>query len=98
MLGPAARYLVLVALILLPLSCARIPEYEAGGEELAVETLPEDSVPSEWGRLISVTNHRALPEHEFQLWFQDEGGNVRMVVYSTVALRLRTRARLIPRK
>ncbi|MCZ6484863.1 MAG: hypothetical protein O6826_04110 [Acidobacteria bacterium] len=96
MLGSAGRNLILVALILLPLSCARLPDKPmAAGEVLAVEPLLSgDSVPPEWGNLISVT----LWLGEYHLWFQDEGGNVRLVVYKVITNQLRTQAMLIQRK
>jgi hypothetical protein len=94
----AGACFVVMALVLLFMACARIDagkSSEEGG--IAFEKLAEmNSVPLNWGKLASVS---ALPESGlFQLWFQDENGNIRMATYQIEANRLWSNARLIPQK
>lgn len=89
----------LAIVFLLPLSCTELPDrtpLEEGA--IAVEKMENvDSIPSAWGSLVSVTN-RPDVAHVFQLWFQDEDGNVRMAVYNMPLNRLLPSAILIPQK
>ena len=94
------RCLCVVAItLLLPLSCTELPEripLERGA--IAVEKMQgADSIPSDWGSLVAVTN-RPDVSHVFQLWFQDEQGNVRMAVYNMSLNSLLPNAILIPTK
>ncbi len=74
---------LLVVVFLFPIiSCTRISE---GPSEKTVvlghEKLPAlDSIPLEWGKLVSVTTP-PIYEGISQLWFQDEKGKVRMVTF-----------------
>lgn len=92
-------FCVVAVALLLPLSCTKLPEripLEKGS--IAVERMQgADSIPSNWGSLISVTN-RPDVSHVFQLWFQDEDGNVRMAVYNMTLNSLLPNAILIPTK
>ena len=91
---------VLVAIVfLLSSSCAKLPEWADKGEgNIAIESLPDaDSIPAEWGDLISVTVSPNI-ENVFQLWFQDKDGNVRMIPYSIRKNRFWQEFVLIPRK
>ena len=78
--------LVVMALVLFAMSCTKLPDpttQREGGftiEKLADAT----SIPPKFGKLISVS-HRPDYANVFQLWFQDEGGNVTMVVYNVIA-------------
>jgi len=98
MLGRTIISLLLVIPVLIILSCTKMPEWTVSGEgNLAVEKLPEiDSIPLEWGNLVTV-NPNPDPS-ACQLWFQDENGNLRMIVYDMRANEFMPNARLIPRK
>jgi hypothetical protein len=99
MFSPLQKCLVVMVLVLLPLSCTKIGEQAVTGQgRVAVETLTtKDSIPLSWGKLVSVT---MTPDagYFFQLWFQDEQGNVRMVVYHMRTNSLMDQVRFIPRK
>ena len=92
-------FCVVAVTLLLPLSCTKLPErvpLEKG--TIAVERMPgTDSIPSNWGSLVAVTN-RPDVAHVFQLWFQDEDGDVRMAVYNMTLNSLLPNAILIPKK
>jgi hypothetical protein len=89
--------LVLLALVLLPMSCTKLPQWEGEQGNIAIEKLPQvDSIPLQWGKLVSVTNLGAVA-HELELWFEDDKGTLRMVVYDVRANRLYQNCRLIPR-
>jgi hypothetical protein len=92
------KYLVVVILVLLPLSCAKLPEWSTPGKGIAVETLPaNDSIPLKWGNLVSAQNSPNM-QYLFQLWFQDEQGNLRLVFYDVRSNILMTNVRHIPRR
>ena len=98
MLSLVKKYLVVVILVLLPLSCAKLPEWSTSGKGIAVETLPaNDSIPLKWGNLILAQNSPNM-QYLFQLWFQDEHGNLRLVLYDIRANILMTTVRHIPRR
>ena len=72
---------IIVILAVLQLSCAKVqqPFAKAGG--LPTENLTQtNSLPSDWGKLISVAVSPDFPR-TVQLWFQDEKGDVRLVFY-----------------
>ena len=94
----AGRWLGILGLTLMPLSCTALPETREPGEgALAVEALPRtDAVPLEWGSLIAVN---PWPEaSESALWFQDDSGTVRLVRFDHQTRKLRPRAQLIRRR
>jgi hypothetical protein len=99
MLSLVQKCLVVMVLVLLPLSCTKIDEQAPAGQgNVAIETLPvKNSIPLEWGNLVSVT---VTPEAGafFQLWFQDEQGNLRLVLYHARTNSLMDIVRFIPRK
>ena len=99
MLSPLQKCLLVMLLVLLPLSCTKIGEEAPTGQgNVAIETLPvKNSIPLEWGNLVSVT---VTPEAGafFQLWFQDEQGNLRLVLYHARTNSLMDIVRFIPRK
>ena len=90
--------LILLPVVLLSFSCARLPESgrppEAG--MLPVEMLvDEQSVPTEFGQLVAVSES---PSGRFtQLWFQDEEGIIRMVAFNNTTARLFPQALVIGR-
>jgi hypothetical protein len=99
MLSPVKKCLVVMVLVLLPLSCVKMPQWAGPGQgNVAMETLPtKDSIPLKWGNLVSAT---ASPDvrYGFELWFQDEQGNLRMVIYSILTNSLDANVRFIPRR
>lgn len=99
MLRRGKMCLLVVALVLLAISCTKLPDpttQKEGG--LAIEKLADVTlIPSKLGKLISVS-HRPDFAHVFQLWFQDEDGNVSMVVYNMNTNRLIPDVILIPQK
>src|SRR4030042_4235682 len=73
--------LLVIVLLLSILSCTRLEVAPKGGP-VGTEKLPTlDSIPLEWGKLVSVSAHASY-EGYFQLWFQDENGKIRMVRFS----------------
>ena len=89
---------IAVVLILLPLSCTE--KYQPGPVKgsLTKEKLPDtNTIPLKWGRLISVTRVGSNPGR-VQLWFQDEDGNVRVLLYYFERRLLGPEVRLITRK
>lgn len=98
MLGRAIICLSLALAVLL-LSCTKQPEWVGAGEgAVAVEKLPEvDSIPLEWGNLVS-SNVISSQPWVCQLWFQDENGTLRLVHYDVRDNVFISNARLIPRK
>ncbi len=78
-------------------ACSRLPEAGRTGA-FVVDTLPDStSVPSSWGNLVSVTVNPAFTD-VFQLWFQDPGGRIHLVVYDNRRVRLSPRAVVITRR
>ena len=95
----AGIWLLVIALALPVLSCARLPEKPAqGGTALGSEQLPApDSIPAAWGRLVSVTANPAYPGW-FQLWLEDEAGTVRMATFNFRTGQLDPNVTVFPRK
>ncbi len=90
--------LVLLPVVLLSFSCARLDEsgrsLEAG--MLPVEMLDdEQSVPTEFGQLVAVSESPTGPST--RLWFQDEEGIIRMVAFNNSTARLAPQAWVIGR-
>ena len=99
MISRIGIFFIAVVLILLPLSCAKIekPPVPVTGQ-LTKEKLPDtNTIPLKWGRLISVTRV-GNGSRRVQLWFQDEDGNVREVLYYFERHHLGSEVRLITRK
>ena len=90
----------LVVVLLLPaLSCSKLPEKPATtGVMVGAEQLPTpDSIPPEWGKLVSVTTNPAYPGW-FQLWFEDETNTVRMAAFNFRTRQLDPDAIVLPRR
>jgi hypothetical protein len=61
--------------------CRRLGPPEARAKVAVTETLPSgDVVPTEWGRLVSVSSIADYTDL-VQLWFEDGGGAIRIVVF-----------------
>ena len=91
---------LLVVVLLFPIvSCTRLDEGPPKGMVLlGTEKLPAlDSIPLEWGKLVSVSAAPIYPDL-CQLWFQDENGKVRMVPFDIRYSRLVGKAVVVPRK
>ena len=99
MLSRARMCLLAMVLVLFTMSCTKIPDIETQREGgLAIEKLADvTSIPTKFGKLISVS-HRPDFSNVFQLWFQNEDGNVTLVVYNMNTNRLLSSAKLIPQK
>jgi hypothetical protein len=71
--------MVLLAVVVCAASSCR--KIQAPAEGVPGETLTgATTLPAEWGRLVSVSSEATHPDLA-QLWFQDDSGTVRMVVY-----------------
>ena len=92
-----AGILVLVIGALLTASCAKMsaPTATPGGIPTEVLTA-RDTVPLEWGSLVSVSSVAEYPDL-VQLWFEDREGTIRYVVMSLRTHELRN-AHVIRRK
>lgn len=99
MAGRIVIWFIVVLSLVFVLSCARLEEEQVSeSPSLGTQPLPApDSVPLEWGKMVSVTTTPVYREW-FQLWFQDESGQVRIVAYNVVTRQLHPNCRLIPRK
>ena len=89
--------LVLLPVVLLSFSCARLPESGRSPQAgmLPVEMLDdEQSVPTEFGQLVAVSES---PGRSTRLWFQDEEGIIRLVSFNNVTARLAPQASVIRR-
>jgi hypothetical protein len=89
--------LIVVVLVVLQLSCTKLPQKQPVSEgTIATEKLTQtNSIPSDWGKLISVVirsdSQWAL------LWFQNEKGDIHLLGYNVVENRLAADAKLFPR-
>jgi hypothetical protein len=91
--------LIVVILLLPTLACTRLPEESIQGVGvLATERLlTSDSIPSDWGKLVSVSVTPLYNDLSY-LWFQDENGKVRMIVYHIRTRQLSPDVVVIPRR
>jgi hypothetical protein len=94
----AAVVFVLAALVLLMPSCRKLSALApTTGESLvALPLASTNSIPPEWGTLVSVTSASAYPPL-VQLWLQDRDGTLRMLVLDLSTARF-VNAKLIPRR
>ena len=92
-------WLLVIVLLLPAYSCSRLPEKPAQeGAMAASEQLPAlDSIPPEWGKLVSVTTNPAFPGW-FQLWFEDESSTVRMAAFNFRTKQFDPDALVLPRR
>jgi len=91
---------LLVVVFLLPaFSCSRLPEKPVQtGVTVGSEQLPApDSIPAEWGKLVSVTTNPAYPGW-FQLWFEDGTSTVRMAAFNFRTRQLDPNVMVLPRR
>jgi len=71
------------ALVLISLSCAKLPEKPAkeDGTVVLVKLADQDAIPVDWGEAFAVSSDANNPNW-LQLWFRSEDGTVRMVSYN----------------
>ncbi len=88
MLYRTGAYLLVAALVLAAASCTELRRTTPReGPAVTIEQTPySNSVPLEWGQLISVTADPTWPAAT--LWFQNEAGEVRLVGYHHESRRL----------
>ena len=91
------RFLLAGVLVLLALSCAKLPEPASPPKEGFAQLPDGTTIPSDWGNLVS-TSSVPLYQDLVQLWFQDEKGMIHMVVYNLRTNQLNLESRMIPRK
>ena len=74
---------VIVFLLVLQLSCTKLPQApaETQGPFPTEKAIYTNSIPHEWGKLISVATSPDYPSG-FVLWFEDEKGNIRVASYN----------------
>ncbi len=91
------KNLVLLLVVLLSFSCARLPKWEREPGMLAVQMLEdEQSVPAEWGQPAAVSES---PSGRItRVWYQGEDGTIRMVRFNNVRGRLQLGLWVIRRK
>jgi hypothetical protein len=90
--------LACAVLVLLSFSCAPLPQPQPSDEgPLALEKLTvAGAVPMEWGNLVAVSVNPQFA-YQYQLWFQDEEGVIRLVVLDNRSKQLLVSSRVIPR-
>jgi len=89
--------LVIFAILGAGVSCKKIGTPGPGEQNLAVQKLTKtDSIPTTWGKLVSVSSAPGI-ENWVQLWFQDDGGVIRMVPYNVSDNFLSGQGRIISR-
>ena len=93
------KHLMLLPVVVLSVSCERLPDSAAVVVEepgmIPVEMLEDQqSVPTEWGKLVAVSTGTGPTT---RLWFQDEEGTVRMVNYNNLTSLIKPRVRVIRR-
>ena len=96
MVGKILKYLAGMFLIVLLLSCTKIPEpieSNLGMQEL----LLGNTIPAQWGNLVAVTSASDYGSY-VQLWFQDKDGNVYLVGYNVLKNKFALQYRSIKRK
>ena len=89
------KSIAVLLLVLVPMSCARLPDTGPTESDELIEVAGLKPVPAAWGNLISVTDKGAS---SFQLWFQDDQGTIRMVRYDVRNWSLLPKVELIPRQ
>jgi hypothetical protein len=99
MLRKTALWLFIAMLIVPAFSCTKLQDNSVpAGPALVNEQLPAlDSIPTQWGKLVSVTTNPAYPGW-FQLWFEDDTSTVRMVAFNHKTNKLDTKVVVIPRR
>ena len=96
MIGKILKYLAGMFLIVLMLSCTKIPEPIESN--LGMQELPlGNTIPAQWGNLVSVISASEFATY-VQLWFQDKDGNVYLVGYNVLKNKFALEYRSIKRR
>lgn len=89
--------LIMLAILSGGISCTKIGQPGVREQKLVTEEMTAaDSIPSKWGKLVSVSSVTGIPNWA-QLWFQDDEGVIRIVPYEVGANYLSRQARVIRR-
>jgi len=92
-----AAAFVVIAILAFGAACKKMGEPGTGEQTLSMEELPRaDSIPREWGKLISVSSIPGI-ENWAQLWFEDDEGRIRIAAYNVRNNYLSKQARIIRR-
>ncbi|MBD3867560.1 MAG: hypothetical protein IFK94_05495 [Acidobacteria bacterium] len=92
-------FLAVVALMAALAGCAPLPGSNLDEtDSLLVLQLPDTrTIPAEWGSLAAVSNSSKFPD-VFQLWFENEAGEIYLVVFDNKTRSLLTSSRAIARQ
>lgn len=99
MTGRAFICLTALAVLLVALSCAKLPEKptKTQGAVVMVQMADKDAVPTGWGEAFAVSSEPSNPGW-LQLWFRDTDGTVRMAAYNIRTNTLSREALIIQRR
>lgn len=90
------KYFVGMLLIVLLLSCEKLPETPAGEGALRMDVVQlGGTIPLTWGEFIAVSNSNVT---WVQLWFRDKEGNIYTVPYDVVNNRFGMNYRYMKRR
>ena len=84
-----------VGILLIPLSCTPVPGVGDGEAAAALDLPSSDEVPQEWGSLVAVSPG---PGGISLMWFEDDSGAIRIVIYDFNRQRLWEQAVLVRRR
>lgn len=88
--------LLLLSLVTFPLiSCSRVQEPDKGALK-TIKLKKLDSIPIEYGSLVSITANPEFPRWA-QLWFEDDDRTIRMVHIGFAENRVSEKVIIIPR-
>lgn len=89
---------VLTIALVLQLSCTKIPQSPATEGALpTIDIVQTNSIPSEWGKLVSVVISPDFPRR-VQLWFQNEKGDIYLAFYEMSQRKLAPKAVVFSRQ
>ena len=91
--------LTMLLLLAVLCSCAPLPGSDVD-ESVTLPMIQLDdtyTIPAEWGSLAAVSNSSKFPD-VFQLWFENEAGEIHLVVFNNESRALLTTSRVIARR
>jgi len=89
---------MIVVLSVLPWACTRLSRDSSGEGTLLIEDLAQtDSIPEDWGKLVSVTISPDFPRRS-QLWFQDDKGTIHLAFFELQERRLAPKSVVLRRR
>jgi hypothetical protein len=84
-------------ILIFGMSCTKLGEPGLAEQTLVLQKMTQtDSIPANWGKLVSVSSVPGV-EHWAQLWFQDDEGTIRILPYNVSNNYLSSQARIIRR-